>query len=179
MIGHQPLELLARIPIQQIQAQSHREGDVAVTLTRGGPRFASEVLVEYVLGLYAAPSYLAGFPQIATQRDLLSHRVVGYAEDLLVSRELDYPGDVLPTLRARVQCSSLQAQVAATCSGAGICILPHFLAPQNPRPSAVLAGEVELRRTYWLNITLEMVRVPRVRAVAAFLGELAEQFDFS
>lgn len=81
------------VPIQQIQAQSQREGDVAVTLTPGGPRFESEVLAEYGLGL-------------------------------------------------------------------------------------VLPGEVELRRTYWLNISLEMVRVPRVRAVSSFLRKLAEEFDF-
>lgn len=165
-------------PIQQIQAQSQREGDIAVTLTPGGPRFASERLAEYGLGLYASQAYLAEHAPLRGRDDLKPHRLVGYIEDLLFSRELDYLDDVLPGLRAQVQSSSLLAQAEATLAGAGICVLPHYLARRFAGLAPVLPDKVQLRRTYWLNIAPDAERVPRIRALADFLRQVVAEEDF-
>jgi len=167
------------VPIQQIQAQSQREGDVAVTLTPGGPRFSSQRLADYGLGLYASPAYLADHPPLVTSEDLRPHRLVGYIEDLLFSRELDYLDDVLPGLRAQVQCSSLLAQAEATLAGAGICVLPHYLARRFAGLVAVLPEAVRLRRSYWLNIAPGSERVPRIRALSDFLRQVVSEEDLS
>jgi len=166
------------VPIQQVQAQPQREGDVAVMLTPGGARFASERLTEYGLGLYASPAYLAGHDPLRGREDLRPHRLVGYIEDLLFSRELDYLDEVLPGARAQVQCSSLMAQAEATQAGAGICVLPHYLARHFAGLVAVLPAVVQLRRTYWLNTPLEADRVPRVRVLSDFLRQIVGEEDF-
>jgi len=173
-----PRLTLQLVPIQQIQAQSQREGDVAVTLTPAGSRFASERLTPYGLGLYASSAYLAAHGTPARREDLRPHRLVGYIEDLLFSRELDYLDEVLPGLRAQVQCSSLLAQVEATRARAGICVLPHYVARQWPDLVPVLPHEVSLRRSYWLNTALDAQRVPRIRALTDFLRQLVAGFDF-
>lgn len=173
-----PRLCLQFVPVQQIQAASQREGDVAVTLTSGGARFSSEKLTEYGLGLYASTGYLDASPALAAGEDLRGHRMVGYVEDLLISSELDYLSDVLPGLRANIQCASLSAQVAATRNGAGICVLPHFIARLFAELVPVLPGAVELRRTYWLNVAPGTARAPRVRAVIEFLRDAVEEFEF-
>ena len=166
------------VPIQQIQPQSQRESDIAVMLTPAGARFSSERLASYGLGLYASPAYLAEGGTPASREALRPHRLVGYIEDLLFSRELDYLDEVLPGLRAQVQCSSLLAQAEATRAGAGICVLPHYLARQVPGLVAILPQEVSLRRTYWLNTAPGIERVPRIQALADFLRLLASEGDF-
>lgn len=169
---------LQLVPIQQIQAQSQREGDLAVTLTPGGARFASEKLADYGLGLYASSTYLSAHQPLRQREDLRPHRLVGYIEDLLFSRELDYLDDVLPGLRAQVQCSSLMAQAEATLAGAGICVLPHYLARRFSGLEAVLPETVRLRRSYWLNIAPGAERMPRIRALIDFLKQVASEEDF-
>ena len=173
-----PRLTLQLVPIQQIQAQSQREGDIAITLTPGGARFASELLTEYGLGLYASPAYLAEHGPLDSREALRPHRLVGYIEDLLFSRELDYLDEVLPGLRAQIQCSSLMAQAEATQAGAGICVLPHYLARQVGGLAAVLPEAVNLRRNYWLNTAPAAERVPRIRAVADFLRRVVAETDF-
>lgn len=169
---------LQLVPIQQIQSQTQREGDVSVTLTPGGARFAVSKLVEYGLGLYASSGFLSGKPAIEKPDDLRNYPLVGYVDDLLFSRELDYLGDILPALRARIQCASLLSQVEATVAGTGICVLPHYLARRHASLKPVLPSVVELRRTYWLNVALDSTRIPRVKAVADFLRVTVEAMDF-
>jgi DNA-binding transcriptional LysR family regulator len=167
------------VPIQQSQAQSQREGDIAVTLTPAGPRFVSEKLTSYNLGLYASPHYLTAHGTPTTRDALRPHRLVGYIEDLLFSRELDYLDEVLPGLRARIQCSSLLSQANATRAGAGICVLPHYLARQIDGLVPLLREEVSISRTYWLNIAPDAARVPRIRTLADFIRQSTAEADFN
>jgi DNA-binding transcriptional LysR family regulator len=170
-----PRLALQLVAIQQVQTQSHREGDVAVTLTPGSGRFATERLGDYGLGLYASHGYLADRTRPATPEDLRGHRLIGYVDDLLFSRELDYLGEVLRGARAQLQSASLFGQANATQAGAGICVLPHYVARQFPGLTAVLPGVIELRRNYWLNVPADAVHVPRVRALSGFLKEIVAE----
>lgn len=166
------------VPIQQIQSQTQRDGDIGITLTAGRPRFVAERLADYGLGLYASAAYLAQHGAPASREALRSHRFIGYIEDLLFSRELDYLDEVSPGLRAQLQFSSLLGQVEATLADAGICVLPHFIAERYPALLPVLADAISIQRTYWMNITPEAQRVPRVRALAAFLRALCASTPF-
>jgi DNA-binding transcriptional LysR family regulator len=164
--------------IQQIQAQSQREGDVVITLTPGRVRHRSEKLVSYGLGLYCSRDYLDQHPVVTSREDLRTHSFVGYIEELLISKELDYLDDVLRGLRAHLQCSSLLGQVTATQAGAGMSVLPHYLARQFPDLAPVLPDSVGLRRTYWLNSAAEANPPPRARAVIDFLRKAVQAYDF-
>lgn len=160
------------VTIQQIVALSRREGDVAIGIAPPKEsRFVTTRLTDYRLGLYAAPAYLARHPPIRGRDDLESHAFVGYVDDLVFTRGLDYLHEVLPGLKARIQSSSLVAQRAITEEGQGLCVLPHFMAHGRPGLVQVLPEAIELTRSYWLFTHVDIAGSARVRAVVRFIEE--------
>ncbi|MGV6873489.1 LysR family transcriptional regulator [Pseudochelatococcus sp. B33] len=161
---------LELITIQQIIALSRKEADVAVTLDppKAGP-YVSEKIIDYTLHIYAARAYLAERPAITRREDLLDHFFIGYVQDLIFSPGLDYLRNILTGLRAGFQSSSLSAQVTATLSGRGLCVLPQFIAVRFPDLVMVLPQEVALRRSYWLTCHQDLAEVPRIRSVMDFI----------
>lgn len=167
------LELVA---IQQIMSLSRKEADIAVALAapKAGP-YHSEVLTPYTLHVYGARSYLAMHPPIRSRNDLGSHRFVGYIEDMIFTPGLDYLGEIQPGLRAHFQSSSILTQLKAARQGLGLCVLPHFMARDEPNLEIVLPEEIELKRTYWMICHRDLIGVPRVRAVRDFLFEAVSE----
>lgn len=165
---------LEMITIQQIMALSRKEADVAVTLDppKAGP-YVSQQIMDYTLHIYAARSYLESKPPITRREDLLSHFFIGYVQDLIFSPGLDYLRDVHTGLRAGFQSSSIFAQLTATLSGRGLCILPNFIAMRFPELVIVLPEEVELKRGYWLTSHQDLADVPRIRSVTDFILKTA------
>src|SRR3546814_8906255 len=106
------------ITIQQIVALSRREADVAVTMTLPpGGNFLHEHLTDYRLFVYGSRTYLASAPPIRSRDDLGDHPFIGYVDDLIFTRALNYLSEIRPHLRARLQNSSLHAQLSATVAG--------------------------------------------------------------
>ena len=133
------------ITIQQIVALSRREADVAVTMTPPpAGSFVREHLTDYRLFVYGLERYLANAAPIRSRQDLGEHPFIGYVDDLIFTRALDYLSEIRPHLRARLQNSSLQAQLSATASGFGLCVLPAYVARSVPGLVAVLPEEVFL-----------------------------------
>jgi DNA-binding transcriptional LysR family regulator len=66
--------------------------------------------------------------------------------------------------------STLVAQLEMTLAGAGICILPDFLARQHPELKCVLPTEVELVRNFWLLVHADIRNLARVRVVSEFIA---------
>lgn len=162
------------VPMQQISAQMEREAEIYITLSPGGARFASEKLSDYHLGLYASQSYLHLKGEPRSREDLRQHRFVGYIQDLLFAHELDYLDEINPGLTAKIQCLNLLAQVEATRSGAGICVLPHYIARKFPDLVSVLPAHINIERSYWMNISNDLQQAPRVRALADFIRQQAQ-----
>ncbi len=163
---------LELVTIQQIVALSKREGDVAIGLAPPKEsRFVTTRLTDYDLALYAAPAYLARHPPIRRRNDLEHHAFVGYVDDLVFTRGLDYLDEVLPGLKARIQSSSLTAQMTITEHGHGICVLPSFMAAERPGLVPVLPEEVRLTRSYWLFTHADLADTARVRTVTRFIQE--------
>ena len=154
---------------------SSREVDIAVTL--GPPpssRLAVERLTDYQLGLYAAPHYLsrAGSPERVA--DLPSHHLVGYIDDLLYAAELKYLNEIHPDLQVRTTSSSIRAQLELTRAGAGLCVLPHFMAKGAEGLEPVLPDTVCLTRTFWISTHRELQETRRIRVVRDWLLETAK-----
>lgn len=165
-----PAITLELVTIQQIMSLSRKEADIAVSLAppKEGP-YLTQKLTDYSLHVYAASSYLSKAPSIHCRQDLLDHPFIGYIEDMIFVPGLDYLGDVHPGIEARFQSSSLSAQLTATLRGVGLCVLPHFMARSQPELKIVLAGEVELWRSYWLVCHRDMSQIPRVRMVMDYI----------
>jgi len=168
------------ITIQQIVALSRREADVAVTMTLPpAGNFIHEHLTDYRLFVYGSRNYLASASPIRSRDDLGDHPFIGYVDDLIFTRALNYLSEIRPHLRARLQNSSLHAQLSATVAGYGLCVLPTYVACTASDLVAVLPDDISLQRSYWMVADIDMAETAQVRLTQRFLrGLLAEAGDF-
>lgn len=158
------------VAMPRLLSLSKREADVAITLAppKEGKIIARK-LADYRLGLYASADYLAGAPPVNEPDDLFAHRIIGYIDDLIFAPELDYLDEVARGLRAQVQSSSVLAQMNAVVAGAGIGIIHHFMARDEPRLVPVLPASVSITRSFWLLVHADLKDVARVRAAVDFI----------
>jgi DNA-binding transcriptional LysR family regulator len=170
----------AQLMVQLVAAPAvfslaRRDADVAISPSRPpAGRLNVSRLTDYDLALYAAPSYLAGVPAIGALDDLSRHAFVSYIGDLLHFPELDFLHQVAPQGATSLESSNLVAQLRATLAGAGLCILPAFLAREEPGLVRVLPDEIILTRSLWLIVHQDLAELARVKAVVRFLKELVE-----
>lgn len=154
-----------------------READIVVTGSRPEEgRLHGRKLTDYELGLYASPRYLARVGPIRTRCDLLPCTFIGYIDDLIPTPQHDYLQTLLEGVAPRIRTSDIISQFAMTLSGAGLCILPCFIAASAdfcPAPDLklvrLLHDEIRLHRSYWLVMNSDMREVRRVRASATFI----------
>lgn len=153
---------------------SRRDADVVIAVSRPpAGRLAASKLIDYDLALYAARSYLDAHPPIRSADDLEAHRFVSYIGELLHFPELDFLQHVAPGGATSLESSNLVAQLKATLAGAGLCVLPAFLAGEEPGLVRVLADEVCLTRSLWLIVHQDLAELARIRAVVRFIrGEV-------
>jgi DNA-binding transcriptional LysR family regulator len=158
------------VAMPRLLSLSKREADVAVSLAppKEG-KIVARKLTDYRLGLYATAEYLGRHPAIGAPEDLHAHEMIGYIDDLIFTPELDYLDEVCKGLRPRLQSSNLLAQMQATLAGAGICVLPHFVASLDPRLVPVLPGRVGITRSFFLIVHSDLKDVARIRATMDFL----------
>jgi DNA-binding transcriptional LysR family regulator len=154
---------------------SKRDADIVVSVSRPQDgRLTVGRLIDYDLGLYAAPAYLAAHAPIAAAGDLRGHRFVTYIEDLLHFPELDFVRHVAPEACTALESSNLVAQLRATVAGAGLCVLPAFLAAGDARLVRILPDAVTLTRSLWLIVHQDLAELARVRAVVKFIREAVD-----
>ncbi|MEU1973403.1 LysR family transcriptional regulator [Microbacterium sp. NPDC019599] len=125
----------------------------------------------YSLRLYATPAYLerAGAPASIAELEL--HPLIYYIESSLQVDELDLAVQVLPASPASIRSTSVFAHVEAAAAGAGIGLLPDFLADADPRLVRVLDGIYSHPLAYWA-VTRD--EGPRNPVVAEALGAIRE-----
>lgn len=165
------IDLLA---VPKLVNLSRREADIVIALERperGSVQVAR--LTDYTLRLYASTDYLAAHPAIRQRDDLSRHAFVGYVDDLLYSKELRYLNELCRPERFALRSTSILAQHQATAAGAGIAVLPAFLADADPRLRAVLPHEARLTRTFWMSMPAEIKHLSRMQAAWQFLQSVA------
>ena len=127
-----------------------READIIVTLDRPQhTRHIAARLTDFTYGLYATRDYVRRHGPIRTWSDVARHNLIGYIDELLLSPQLHYLDDVLPSQRIRISSSGMLAQVAAIRAGLGIGVLARYLVPGHGLV-ALLPKQAEWRRTFWL-----------------------------
>ena len=154
---------------------SKRDADIVISVSRPpAGRLKASRLIDYDLGLFACPTYLQGAPPIRTAADLNGHRFVSYIGDLLHFPELDFLQHVAPKGSTSLESSNLVAQLMATLAGAGLCVLPVFLARGEEGLVRVLDDEVSLTRSLWLIVHQDLAELARIRAVVKFIKDEVE-----
>lgn len=159
------------VAMPRVFSLSKREADIAISLScpQEGRLYARK-LTDYRLGLYASAGYLDSHPPIADRADLAGHSFISYIDDLIFAPELDYVqaiGDIAP----RIKSSSLVAQVNATVAGAGLCMLPAFIARAEASLRPVLPEQVSITRSFWLIVHEDMRALARIAMTADFIAD--------
>lgn len=155
---------------------SKREADLAIALSRPPRgRLHAQKLTDYELGLYGSLAYLENHGMPKNKAGLASHRFIGYIDDLVFAPELDYFASTLSGLEPSVRISNVISQMSATIGGAGLCILPCFMADPDPRLKRLLSGTVRIVRSYWLLYHSDLHRSPRIKVVSKFISEIVRE----
>jgi DNA-binding transcriptional LysR family regulator len=144
---------------------SRREADIAVMLSRpkAGP-VLSRKLSDYKLMLFASKAYLESNGQPEIPSDLAQgHTLISYVPELLYAPELNYLDDFHTGLAAQIRSSSVNAQHRLIEEGAGIGVLPCFIAGQSEDLQAV-CPERSILRSFWLITHQDTQSLAKVRA---------------
>lgn len=172
------VDLQQRVPrvgfevVTTSQVLSFRTGefDIAITIHRpDSDMVISQKLVDYSLRLYASSDYLGRHPPVHTPEQLDGHWMVWYIESLVGLPELRFFEEIVGEPQFAFRSSSLFAQHQAVVAGAGIGLLPCYLADLDPRLIPVLHSDVTVCRSYWLVIPKAVGRVRRVSLTAQSL----------
>lgn len=145
--------------------KQHRSG-VDIEVTVGQPRVHRAIAValrDYTLGLYATPGYLAEHGTPTSTADLADHTLIYYIEQALQLDDLDLASASLPAPRRSMRSTSVFVHIQTTEGGAGIGILPDFLADRRPGLVRVMPEAYAHTATYWAVIRSESLRNPAVR----------------
>lgn len=166
--NHPALEI-ELIPVPMYYSLSKREIDILITLTRPkAGRFIARKLTRYRLGLYATKPYLENHPEITNKEDLRGHRFVGYIEDLLYDENLRFMDEFYPGVTPIFRTSTMLAQLKAVLAGAGIGVVPFFMAHGEKKLISVLPDQ-SIERDFWLQFNPDSKHIARVRATIDFI----------
>ena len=149
---------------------SRREADIAIGLScPAHGRLHARTLSDYELGVYGAKANAARWIDISNAEDLASIPFISYIDDLIFTPELDYVPSICKAIVPRIRSSNLVAQLQATAAGAGLCVLPCFLADPDERLIRVLPHDVRLIRTFWMIVHADMRGLARIRVTSDFI----------
>jgi DNA-binding transcriptional LysR family regulator len=161
-----------------------READIAIGLSSPEHlRVVSRRLTDQRLYVYASRAYLKEAAPIVAMEDLKKHPFIGFVEELLLASERHYSTDVIinysdvigADVERRIRSTSILAQLHATLSGSGLCMLPAFVASSYPELVPLLPEQVSVTRSLRMHIHEDHRRAPHVREVAAFIAAEVER----
>ncbi|WP_027015597.1 LysR family transcriptional regulator [Comamonas composti] len=170
-----PLLSIDLLALPRLLHLSRREADIVISLER--PTRGSAVLTklaDYRLFLYGQREYLARKPLVASTEDLRHHSFIHYVDDLLFTRELQLLSTVFQPERFVFRSTSITAQYEAVRAGAGLAVLPAFIADKDPVLSRVLPAEARFTRTFWMSMPSDARQVPRIEVTWGFLREAVQ-----
>ncbi len=125
---------------------SQREADMAITVsppTTG--RYTVQKIADYRLHL--AMRRDADAPNQV--RDIKDKHVVGYIQDMIFDKELDYL-DALASPKVQLASNSVTVQMQLLRSSGGIGFVHDFALPTFPELRKVLSDQISLTRSYYL-----------------------------
>lgn len=160
------------------QALQHRSGlDIEVVVGRPHTERAHTVeLGSYALGMYATPAYLAAAGTPRTVEELMTHPLVYFVDTILQVDDLDLPRRLVPQMRDSLTSTNVFVHVEATRAGAGIGLLPCFMADQHADLVRLLPEKFNEHLPYWMVVRPDSLRIAAVRAVADSLQQQAAEY---
>lgn len=159
-------ELVLQVLGEHREAALHRrEADIAVRLNRPTDGDLTAVkLWDMAFHFYASRDYLASTPP--ERWNFVSYDD-SMADSPQMKRLRSYAGD----RQIRFIANTSELQLAAVRAGAGVCILPDFMAENDPSLSRLEETGDPIRREIWLVVHTDLRRSAAVRAVMEVLTE--------
>lgn len=146
---------------------SQREADMAITVSPpASGRFLVKKITDY--RLYLAQRSDQTPPQ--NLGDVSQMRVVGYIQDMIFDKELDYL-DTLSRPKVLLSSNSVAVQMNLLQRSGGVGIVHDFALPAFPDLRRVLADEFALTRSYYLVRHRSNRRSERFRHIAELLSD--------
>jgi DNA-binding transcriptional LysR family regulator len=155
------------------RALQHRSGlDVEVVVGRPEVHRAEAIqLGQYVLGMYASREYLGDHGVPSTVEELSGHPLVYFIDSMLQVDDLDAPRRLVPGMRDSLSSTNVFVHVEATRAGAGIGLLPCFLADRHDDLVRLVPDQVAETLSYWMVARPESLAQPAVAAVVSALRQ--------
>jgi len=168
---HLQIEILASAKLFSLLK---READIAISHSSPDQmRLVSRRLTDFRMYVYASRKYLEAAAPIGAREDLKKHPFIGFVEELFAAE--DYSDAVGADIELRIRSTSILAQLHATLSGSGLCMLPAFVASSYPMLVPVLSKQVSLTLSFHMHIHEDHRRAAHVREVADFIAAEVER----
>jgi DNA-binding transcriptional LysR family regulator len=151
---------------------SKREADISIGVERPaeGRNFVRR-LTDFELRLYATRDYIHAHGPIDRPSDLARQAWIGPVSDFNSAALVDAGTELDCTPTPRFACSSFAGQLAAAINGAGVAMLPRYVADQEKSLAPVLPDIVKTMRAYQMVVHADLRDLPRVRTVTNFIGQ--------
>jgi DNA-binding transcriptional LysR family regulator len=151
---------------------SKREADLTITVAPpAAGRLTVHKVAEYRLRLYARADLVARLGTVRSMADLRGLRGIGYISDMIFDQQLDYYSLLGRADDPALTSNSLMMQLRWCLHGAGMCILPDFVAREHPELAALLPEDVRLTRAFYLVRHQDDARAARINRMAEVVVE--------
>ncbi len=162
-----PNLLVQAVSLPRLFSLSKREADLAIAVSPpSAGRLTVRKIADYGLSLYARRDVVESLGQVETLGDLSALRGIGFISDMIFDKELDYYALLGREPEPSLTSNSLMMQLRWCLRGAGICILPDFVAHEHPELAVVLPQEIRLTRSFYLVRHQDDARVARINRMA-------------
>jgi DNA-binding transcriptional LysR family regulator len=155
------------VALPRMFSLSKRDADIAIGVSPpSAGRLTVRKIADYRLRLYGQRELLAGVGPVRALGDLHALRGIGYISDMIFDRELDYYALLGREAEPSLTSNSLIMQLRWCLRGAGIAILPDFVAREHREIEPILPGEIALTRAFYLIRHQDDARVARINRMA-------------
>ncbi|RDV00943.1 LysR family transcriptional regulator [Trinickia dinghuensis] len=152
---------------------SQREADIFLSFFEPrGTNLEVSRIGRFALNLYASSDYLSRHGTPCSVKALGNQVFVGYIDDLIQLEAVRWLDDAIANPAIDFYSSSMLSQMFAAAAGAGIVMLPAFAHAERFGLVPILKDRIEVHRDVWMSTHRYVRRVPRIRRVLAFLGEI-------
>lgn len=149
------------------------EADIAVRLFR--PRevdLVTKCLGRMTLGLFASSGYIKSFGNPENVRELKSHRIIAYGDQLSALPENQWLDKHVDSA-SHIMCSdNTEARLKATIAGVGISIQPHIFCQTNPGLISILGDSKLPDHEVWIVFHNDLRHLGRIRVVVNFVSTI-------
>lgn len=164
------LELVAQ---QTLTNLTRREADVALRTVR--PEHGDYVVRQagwWSLGLYVAKRHAKAHNIVPGRHDFARMKIITWTDEYMHLRGGAWFTEHAPRAEVALATNSRRIQYMACKAGAGVAILPSWIADKDSDLLCLLGPDKVMEVELWLAVHRDLLRTARVRAVVDFLTEL-------